>query len=123
MTKILFVLLFTFISLQSFSQIYLMSIHEYDMKKPNCELDEITLVTVDPEGNQTMTCNTRKVQDGALIWLNKEINNIINLGYNLREIIYSDRGVSEHYGQIFEGTYGQRLRSGTSFIFEKIHSK
>jgi len=83
MKKLLFVLAFTFIGQQAFSQMYIVTIAHYNIN--SCSANEVTLTTVTPTGTETHTCIPEHIADGALISLNQELNSIISQGYKLIE--------------------------------------
>ena len=115
MKKLLFVLAFTFIGQQAFSQMYIATIvDDSDFPAAGCNSSEIVLVKVDPTGNQTTTCIQIEVQNGGLITLNQELNSIVSQGYQLMETNFSLDS---------DGGYGGLVRSGylnlygVTFIF------
>ena len=89
MKKLLFVLVFTFIGQQAFSQMYIISLQDpeyYSNNSLGCSNYELVLIKVDPSGNQTVSCIYSRVSvtsGSGLGILNQEFNNIINLGYKL----------------------------------------
>ena len=90
MKKLLFVLAFTFIGGQAFSQMYIISLqdpNDYDDNSLGCGNQELLLIKVDPTGNQTVGCMIKKVNyanpNSGLGILNQEFNTIINSGYKL----------------------------------------
>ena len=112
MKKLLFVLAFTFIGQQAFSQIYLVTIVGGDIG--GCAWNELTITKVPPSGPQTNLCVLPSIVDGSLVTLNQELNSIISLGYTLIETSYGNTGT---------GTGGIGLVTdwginvGTTFIF------
>jgi len=110
MKKLLFALTFIFIGLQTFSQIYLVTLG--DNFVGGCSLNpyELTLTKVTPAGVQIHTCIPKHINDGALISLNQELNNITNQGYKLIE---TNNGSSDQNGLI----NGASLNEGTSWYF------
>ena len=114
MKKLLFVLAFTFIGQQAFSQIYLVTTSsDYTINSCNSASPdyETTLTKVTAAGVQTHNCIPRRISDGALIALNTELNSITSQGYKLIETSYDD----------FSGTgllnYNGVLTDGATFIF------
>jgi len=105
MKKLLFVLAFTFIGGQAFSQVYIMAISEPNIG--SCNPDEMTLDVVDPNGIRTQSCINRDINSGSLEELNIEINAIAIQGYKLIESSYGNEALL---------TNGA-LRSGSTFIF------
>ena len=125
MKKLLFVLAFTFIGQQAFSQMYMVSLQEpshYSNNSLGCSLlHELVLIKVDPSGNQTATCITQRVDfatNSGLSVLNQEFNTIINLGYKL--IMPDDVTRNLIYGQNNGGGATPddlRLSSGHTWFF------
>ena len=111
MKKLLFLLTFTFIGQQAFSQIYLITISEQWIN--SCSSNELTLTKASPTGGETHVCIQKHISAGALIPLNQELNSIISQGYKLIETSYSSTSslgtAGLHRGGILE--------SGTTFIF------
>ena len=111
MKKLLFVLAFTFIGQQAFSQMYIVSIATYTIGGcSNSSPEERTLTTVTPAGIETHTCIPGNIVSGALISLNQELNSIISQGYKLIE---TNNGYSDQNGAI--NRYS--LNFGTSYYF------
>ena len=116
MKKLLFVLVFTFIGQQAFSQIYSDTISRSIQGTPCTDL---ILTITDPVGVQAYVCIDGYIHDGALGQLNQELNNIASLGYKLFETSYN----SDHEGLIkinySTGPSGSwdKLNEGVSFIF------
>jgi hypothetical protein len=114
--KLLFVLAFTFIGQQAFSQIYIVTISS-SIQGTSCP--NLILTITDPTGAQTYVCVDESIHDGALGQLNQELNNIASLGYKLFETSYN----SDHEGLIkidySTGPSGSwdKLNEGVSFIF------
>ena len=107
MKKLLFVLAFTFIGGQAFSQMYIVTITSYSIG--GCSYnnpEERTLTTVTPTGTETHTCIPAWISQGALILLNQELNSIISQGYKLIE---TNNGYSDQNGTID----ASKLNSGT----------
>ena len=115
MKKLLFVLAFTFIGQQAFSQIYIATLTDnYYFPAAGCLVLEHVLVKVDPTGNQTTTCIPSDIQMGGLITLNQELNSIISQGYQLIETSYAldaDGGL----GSLTR--FGDLNDDGVTFIF------
>ncbi|MGY8988520.1 MAG: hypothetical protein ACKVG7_08180 [Flavobacteriales bacterium] len=114
MKKLLFVLAFTFIGQQAFSQIYIVTIGGWEIGgcnqyNPNAEY---TLTKVSPSGVQTHTCIPRSVTEGALISLSQELNSITSQGYKLIETSYSE-GSSSGGGLMI----GLGVNDEAAFIF------
>ena len=110
MKKLLFVLAFAFIGQQSFSQMYIVTIGDFNIGGCSTNPYERTLTKVDPTGIQTHVCIPSHISDGALVSLNQELNNIVNLGYQLIETSY----INATGGGLINGS---SLNEGTSFIF------
>ena len=108
MKKLLFVLAFAFIGQQSFSQMYIVTIADYNIG--GCISSERTLTTVSPTGIETHTCIPKLINQGALVLLNQELNSIISQGYKLIE---TNNGHSDQNGTI---DY-QELNYGTIYYF------
>jgi hypothetical protein len=109
MKKLLFVLAFTFIGQQAFSQMYIVTYHEITSGTGvNCDH---VLTKTDPSGNQTFTCIDRYIGDQAqsLSILNQELNSIISQGYKLIET-----NTGSHTGLINNSSY---LNLGTTWYF------
>ena len=115
MKKIFFLLAFTFIGQQVFSQIYLVSINGGNVN--GCtDVNEITLTLVPPTGSQIQSCFNRTINGGALEYLNQELNNIVNQGYKLVETSYGNSYGEDIISSLIESNYN-RLNIGTTFIF------
>lgn len=87
MKKLLFVLAFAFIGQQAFSQIYIVTTATYGLG--GCSSSnpyEITLLKIDPSGNETTVCINQDIYQGGMGQLTQELNSIINQGYKLIEI-------------------------------------
>ena len=110
MKKLLVVLSFIFIGLQSFSQIYLVTLSHYNIGNCSTNPIELTRTKVTPTGVQTHTCIPMHINDGALISLNQELNIITSQGYKLIE---TNNGASNQNGLI----NGSSLNSGTAWYF------
>jgi hypothetical protein len=98
MKKLLFVLAFTFIGQQSFSQMYIVTLSEVNVNVSGCDasIGEGTLTKTDPSGAQTYTCITKNngANTNGLSVLNTELNSIINTppGYKLIEMKADNSG-------------------------------
>ncbi len=115
MKKLLFVLAFAFIGQQVFSQMYIVTLANYNIN--GCDpLTELTLTTVTNTGTETHTCIPKDINNGALISLNQELNSVSNLGYKLVETSYFNSGNNYGNGLISTWNNGQ-LNIGTAFIF------
>ena len=114
MKKLLFVLAFTFIGEQAYSQIYLMTISD-DVSINQCTGYDYTLTKVTPAGVETHICIDKRISQGALIAVNSEINSIISQGYKLIETSYARNNSSNGGGGLI--TYDGYLHWGTAFIF------
>ena len=112
MKKLLFVLAFTFIGEQAYSQIYLMTISD-DVSINQCTGYDYTLTKVTPAGVETHICIDKRISQGALIAVNSEINSIISQGYKLIETSYAE---DNEYGGGLLNVNGW-LNDGTTFIF------
>jgi hypothetical protein len=113
MKRLLFVLAFTFIGQQAFSQMYIVAITNYEdggCSNGSTSASERTLTTVTPTGTQTHTCIPSHIHNGALISLNQELNSIISQGYKLIE---TNNGHSDQNGAIDNG----QLNIGTIYYF------
>ena len=95
MKKLLFVLAFTFIGQQAFTQMYIVTICQASLGgcSSSSNSPERTLTTVTPTGIETHTCIKRNISDGALIELNEELNIISSQGYKLIESNYGGIGI------------------------------
>ena len=113
MKKLLFVLAFTFIGGQAFSQLYIVTIYQTS----GCPTGEISLLKTDPSGNETETCIHEDLDKGALGELNYELNNIINQGYKLIQTNFFDADAKEASGLWGEINGAYRLVRGNTFIF------
>tara|TARA_A100001037_G_scaffold278889_1_gene280187 strand:+ start:427 stop:789 length:363 start_codon:yes stop_codon:yes gene_type:complete len=117
MKKLLFVLVFSFIGGQAFSQMIIATLVDpiyFPTSGCGVSAAEYVLVKIDATGNQTTTCIPAAVNAGALIALNQELNSIVSQGYQLIETIY---------GLDSDGGYGGLVRNGflnedgVTFIF------
>ena len=78
MKKLLFVLAFTFIGGQAFSQMYIVTLSD------GCPNQEIQLTKFPPAGGAIDICISEEIEVG-LVSLNQELNSIISQGYKLIE--------------------------------------
>ena len=90
MKKLLFLLAFTFIGQQAFSQMYIVTYTACTIFHPsNCVGQGHVLTKIDPSGNATYTCfnYTLHLEESHqnLITINQELNTIINQGYKFVE--------------------------------------
>ena len=121
MKKLLFVFAFAFIGQQAFSQMYIVTIADPIIN--GCtSFYERTLTTVSPTGAETHICINAFIQNGALILLNQELNNIISQGYKLINTDYggyvSGGPISSPYGFSINGLQnGDIINQGTTFYF------
>ena len=91
MKKLLFVLAFTFIGQQAFSQMYIVIINQLNSIHPsNCSFtsnNDAVMTIIDPQGNITYDCMPKV--DGLyyggnnIALLNQKFNSILNQGYKL----------------------------------------
>ena len=126
MKKRLFVLAFAFIGQQAFSQVYMLVVGSYGALNPwgtiTCPSGERPILTIDPNGVETVTCIPLEFSDGGLSSLNIEINNILSLGYKIIEISKSRYNpsvnqdgmelVATHYSSGY-----QYVPNNTTFLF------
>jgi hypothetical protein len=118
MKKLLFVLVFTFIGQQAFSQMYIVTLSFVSATHPSgCDSDntnELCLTKTDPTGAQTYTCIQENIAHSStpISILNLELNNILtnNPDYKLIE---TNNGHSSNNGLI-DGT---TLNYGTTWYF------
>ena len=90
MKKLLFVLAFTFIGQQAFSQMYTLSVQRayssHPSSCPNAGSYDNVMIKIDPAGNATYTCieEVNSSYDTSK-WsvVQQEINSILNLGYKV----------------------------------------
>ena len=110
MKKLLFVLAFTFIGIQVFSQIYLVTINDADFG--SCGVSERTITTIDPTGTETNICvDSFCDNNNTLGQLNQVLNSITSQGYKLINFTSSN-------GSITHTTSGNTILSiNTTFIF------
>ena len=106
MKKLLFVLAFTFIGQQVFSQIYILTLSD------GCAADEIQLTKYPPTGGVIQFCISEEIEAG-LVSLNQELNSIINQGYKLIETNNGQATGLHNNGLINEET----INKGTTFYF------
>ena len=78
MKKLLFVLAFTFIGQQAFSQIVIVTLYNDN----TCSSSQVDLTISTPTG-ETTTCISQSISSGGLQSLNDELNIIANQGYKL----------------------------------------
>ncbi|MBG65505.1 MAG: hypothetical protein CMP73_02470 [Flavobacteriales bacterium] len=89
MKKLLFVLAFTFIVQQVFSQLYIVSVLSIHSDPTNtCTYSgyDLAIYVVDPTGAETVTCIDDDVDDYGLKTLAQVLNNIIAQGYKITNI-------------------------------------
>ena len=115
MKKLLFVLAFTFIGQQAFSQIYIATLLDEDNVPgaPAAGCQELVLVKIDPLGIQSISCIPDGAAYGGLQFLNQELNSIISMGYKLTQILPGGlvaggtsayQGFMDVDGELVEGT-------------------
>lgn len=91
MKKLLFVLAFTFIGQQAFSQMYIVTVFGINALHPfynSCNSNyDVVMTTIDPTGNLTYQCLPNgggiSVNGNNIALLNQEFNSIISQGYKL----------------------------------------
>jgi len=90
MKKLLFVLAFTFIGGQAFSQMYSLSVQianpSHPSNCPNIGGDDVVIIKIDPAGNATYTCVEQAnstIDDSKWSVVQQDINSILNLGYKV----------------------------------------
>jgi len=116
MKKLLFVLVFTFIGQQAFSQMYIVTLSFVSASHPSgCDSDntgELCLTKTEPSGAQTYTCIQENISHSStpVSILNQELNNIITQGYKLIE---TNNGHSDSNGLID----ANGLNYGTTWYF------
>jgi hypothetical protein len=112
MKKLLFVLAFTFIGQQAFSQMYMVSIQSRNVN--SCGVYEVTLTTISPAGTITKTCIPRGTSSGSsLTWdpnpglalINQELNSIMSQGYKLINMDYGYLGSSVSANGLVDDNY------------------
>ena len=111
MKKLLFVLAFTFIGQQAFSQIFIVTISAKDVG--GCSNSQQTLTKVPPSGSQIHICIEKSITNGGLEQLNQELNSVVSQGYKLIETSYGYSTTSAPIGLIEDWN----LNVGTAFIF------
>ena len=119
MKKLLFVLAFAFLGQQAFSQMYIVSIQHSDVN--SCAQYELTLSTISPTGNPTMSCipsgnnggGITNTPNAGLVPLNTELNSIMGQGYKLINVDYGSGSNDSHSGIMNES--GGIVKSGTIF--------
>ena len=114
MKKLLFVLAFTFIGGQAFSQMYIVSIGQGGIN--GCSDYELTLSTISPTGTITKICIPSGENSGSssnqdptngLALINQELNSIMSQGYKL---------INTDYGTSYQGLQqSQKINSGANF--------
>ena len=122
MKKLFFVLVFTFIGQQVFSQIYTLTTGLESTQGGCPNPTDFPLLKTDPNGNETVVClASNRVDFGSLGSLTAEVNQIINLGYKL---IHTFTAKSEEFNdngliyQDFNSSNGATVLSyRTTFIF------
>ena len=107
MKKLLFVLVFTFIGQQAFSQMYIVTLSFADPSHIQCSAEPI-LSIIEPNGTVSYRClgeSSITVNSDVIGVINQELNSIINQGYKLIETNngqYDNNGFigqnSIHYG-------------------------
>ena len=107
MKKLLFVLAFTFIGQQAFSQMYIVTLsnsvnggHDVCFSTNS---DSPVLSIVAPNGAITYNCltgNSININSNLIGIINQELNNIINQGYKLIE---TNNGYTRSFNSDFEG--------------------
>tara|TARA_B110001469_G_C9479116_1_gene240299 strand:- start:233 stop:595 length:363 start_codon:yes stop_codon:yes gene_type:complete len=112
MKKLLFILLFTFIGQQVFSQSYMVLIYDPDM---GCA--DMAMQTIDNLGNiVTDTCLIEEPY-WSMGAINKELNNIMALGYKLTHISSltntdgGDGGIINSDENVAQGGFEPRLNT------------
>jgi hypothetical protein len=90
MKKLLFVLAFTFIGQQAFSQMYSLTVQaaypNHPSSCPNTFGADAVIIKIDPAGNATYTCVeyvNSSYDDSKWSVVQQEINSILNLGYKV----------------------------------------
>jgi hypothetical protein len=90
MKKLLFILVFTFIGGQAFSQMYIVTVYDLGSNHPsNCSsgTDDVVMTTIDPQGNITYDCMPTGGQvyfnANHIALLNQKFNSILSQGYKL----------------------------------------
>jgi len=109
MKKLLFVLAFTFIGQQAFSQMYIVQIQHWSNNSCGSNWGsfaaEVTLSTISPSGTITKTCiesgNYGSDINNGLASLNIELNSILSQGYKIVPFITSVQTNGFAEGTIF----------------------
>ena len=91
MKKLLFVLAFTFIGQQAFSQMYIVTCYSTNgsWHPSNCtdNASDAVMTTIDPQGNMTYDCmpNGGQIDESgnSIVLLNQKFNSILSQGYKL----------------------------------------
>ena len=90
MKKLLFVLAFTFIGQQAFSQMYSLTVQgaqaQHPSSCPNVTSNDNVIIKIDPAGNATYICVEQvnsSISDSKWSVVQQEINSILNLGYKV----------------------------------------
>ncbi len=113
MKKLLFVLAFTFIGGKVFSQSYMVLIYDPD----KCNGSDMSMQTIDNLGN--IVTDTCLAEDPywSMSAINKELNNIMALGYKLTHISSltntngGDGGIINSEENLNQGGYEPRLNT------------
>jgi hypothetical protein len=120
MKKLLFVLAFTFIGQQAFSQMYIVTYTDAAPSHPSsCDPDDV-LTKISPTGNVTYTCIHPEVlyaDPSPLVTINQELNNIINQGYKLIETNSPQSATSQDWANGSTISAEQRVTRGTIYYF------
>ena len=109
MKKLLFVLAFTFIGQQAFSQMYIVAVHSYGNNHPsncaNINPSDVVMTTIDPQGNLTYDCMPQagnlSGNGSNIVLLNQKFNSILSQGYKL----VSTDADSDINGSIIHGAW------------------
>lgn len=90
MQKLLFILVFTFIGGQAFSQMYIVTVCDLSSShSSNCSsgTNDVVMTTIDPQGNITHDCMPSGGQlafnGNHIALLNQKFNSILSQGYKL----------------------------------------
>ena len=94
MKKLFFLCAFLFMSMQIQAQMYIVVIADPDnTAEDNCsDGGEKVIITIDPFGDQTLTCIPKSGINGGLSALNEHLNSIIAQGYKITHYIGSGVG-------------------------------
>lgn len=116
MKKLLFVLAFTFIGGQAFSQMYMVLIQDFNVNNCPGSWDELTLTTITPAGVINMSCIPNLIDDPnpGLLAINQELNSIMSQGYKLINIDYGST-IPSGSGSVNGLQDGDQIRTGTTF--------